>query len=134
MTSILIATILSFSLVGYRGDAPVTIRGTVYNQQTGTALTGVEVVREGTKAFTQTDANGAYTILAEKGDYLVFQYIGYETQRVKVGNDKVIDIHLRPEMPLLDEAMVPMYGRPEAEFSARPVINIAGNTGMMYIP
>jgi len=106
----------------------------VYNQQTGTALTGVEVVREGTKAFTQTDANGAYTILAERGDCLVFQYIGYETQRVKVGNDKVIDIHLRPEMSLLDEAMVPMYGRPEAEFSARPVINIVGNTGMMYIP
>ena len=126
---------MSLSLVGYRTDAPVAISGTVYDQQTGTALTGVLVVREGTKVYAQTDGDGAYAIQAERGEYLLFQYLGYESKRVKVGKNKVIDVYLEPSMQLLDEVVVGETGMlAEAELSANATMKVGGAARMMYVP
>src|SRR5690606_33901252 len=136
MKSILIATILSLSLVGYRMETPLTISGTIYDQQTGVALANVTVLLEGTQVATKTDAKGAYSIRAEQGDYLLFQFIGYENQRVKVGKDGVIDVHLVPEKQRLDEVVVVGHGK---QVTAELVGSLAavganGVSRMMYAP
>ncbi|MGV3762088.1 YfbK domain-containing protein [Parapedobacter sp.] len=110
MKSILIATILSLSLNGYRMDTPANVSGKVYDQKTGATLYGVAISVVGTQVATATDAKGGYSLRADKGDYLLFEYIGYETKRVKVGKESVIDVRLVPREPSLDEVVVVGHG------------------------
>src|SRR5690606_3610941 len=136
MNSILIATILSLSLVGYRTDTPLTISGTVYDQQTGVSLAGVTVLLEGTQVATRSDESGGYSVRVEKDKYLLFQFIGYENQRVKVGKDGVIDVHLVPEKQRHDEVVVVGHGK---QVTAELVGSLAavganGVSRMMYAP
>ncbi|GAK96376.1 putative outer membrane protein [Nonlabens tegetincola] len=52
------------------------------------------VIVKGTTKFTQTDFDGNYTIKAKEGDVLVFSYVGYESQEVKVLSQKSIHVTL----------------------------------------
>ncbi len=47
---------------------------------------------QGTTAAVNTDAQGRYTINAERGDVLFFSLLGFEKQYVKVGKRNVIDV------------------------------------------
>lgn len=58
----------------------VTARGRVVDSN-GKPLRGVSVMVEGTKHGTATDANGLFEIVAERGQTLVFSYLGMQTQR-----------------------------------------------------
>ena len=136
MKSICLAMVLSLSLVGYRTETPLTISGTVYDQQTGATLAGAAVSVEGTQVATQTDAHGAYSIRAEKGKYLVFQYIGYENRRVKVSKDSVMDVRLAPvNQPAVEPAVVDR-GTPVAAEMAGHVADLraGGVRRMTYAP
>ncbi|MFB2119671.1 von Willebrand factor type A domain-containing protein [Parapedobacter sp. 2B3] len=136
MKSICIAMVLSLSLVGYRTETPLTISGTVYDQQTGVALANVTVLLEGTHVATKTDAKGAYSIRAEKGKYLLFQFIGYENRRVKIGKESVIDVHLEPAKQRLDEVIVVGHGKQVIAEMAGSVANVraSGVSRMTYAP
>lgn len=110
MKTIVVAMVLSLSLVGHRTDTLRQVSGKVYDKQTGTALASVAVTIEGAGVGTQTDAKGYYTVAAEKGQYLVFSYIGYDTERIRVGKDDVMDVKLTPSKQKLDEVVVVGYG------------------------
>lgn len=110
MKAIFFATMLSLSLVGYRTSTPPTISGQVYDQQTGATIAGVAVSVDGTQAATHTNAKGQYSIPADKGQVLVFSFIGYESKRVKIGKNTVIDVKLIPATQTLDEVVVVGYG------------------------
>tara|TARA_R110002096_G_scaffold132274_1_gene282499 strand:+ start:107 stop:2980 length:2874 start_codon:yes stop_codon:yes gene_type:complete len=58
------------------------VSGTV-SDETG-PLPGVSVIVKGTTTGTTTDFDGNYLINASTGDILVFSYVGYDTQEVKV--------------------------------------------------
>jgi TonB-linked SusC/RagA family outer membrane protein len=62
---------------------PVT--GSVTSAE-GKPLEGVTVTVKGTPKATITDAAGHFTIDANKGDVLVFSYIGYVKQEIKAGD------------------------------------------------
>ncbi|WP_262248081.1 vWA domain-containing protein [Parapedobacter soli] len=111
MKSICLAMILSLSLGGYRTEKPITISGTVYDQQTNATLGGVAITLAGTQVAARSDANGHYSIQAEKGKYLLFEYIGYESKRIKVGENNVIDVHLIPAKQSLDAVVVVGHGK-----------------------
>jgi len=51
----------------------------------GKPLQGVTVVVKDSKKATSTDAAGYFTIEANKGDVLVFSFVGYESQQIKAG-------------------------------------------------
>ncbi len=85
------------------------ITGTV-KDKAGVPLPGVNVFIEGTTTGTITDLEGAYKIKAKSGDVLVFKYMGYNTQTVKVGDQTTIDVTLREEALDLDEVVVVGYG------------------------
>ncbi|WP_353130180.1 vWA domain-containing protein [Parapedobacter pyrenivorans] len=110
MKAIFFATVLMLSLVGYRSATPLNISGTVYDQSSGNALIGVQVSVEGAGTAVATDANGHYAISAEKGKYLAFHFIGYESKRVKVGKDSVIDVKLNPITENLEEVVIVGHG------------------------
>ncbi|MEC3880906.1 vWA domain-containing protein [Parapedobacter sp. 10938] len=135
MKSICLAMILSLSLGGYRSEKPFTISGTVYDQQTNTTLAGAAITLAGTQVATRTDANGHYSIRAEEGEYLLFQYIGYEDKRVRVGRDSVIDVHLIPVTPSRNEVVVVGYGtQPRAKVIGRIVDRGARMSSRAYAP
>ena len=70
-----------------------TITGMVSNENT--PLPGANVIIKGTTSGVQTNFDGLYTIEASKDDILVFSYINYKSQEVKVDNQNEIDITLQ---------------------------------------
>lgn len=74
-----------------------------------TSLVGVTVQVKGTNTLTQTDANGRFTIKAPNSATLVFSYVGYELQEVKVNNQSSLDIQLKPLNQQMNEVIVVGY-------------------------
>lgn len=85
------------------------VTGTVYDAQDNSPLIGVSITVKGTHSSVSSDINGSYRIQAKKGEKLVFSYIGYETQEIKVKKAQM-DVFLKPDMECLDEVVVVAYG------------------------
>ena len=75
----------------------------------GKPLQGVTVVVKGTKKAAATDAAGHFTIEANKGDVLVFSFIGYGSQQIKVG-DGEMSVALAPSNTELSTVVVTALG------------------------
>lgn len=75
-------------------------------------LIGVNVtIKNASTTGTITDIDGRYSLEIPSGNsVLVFSYIGYSTQEVKVSNRSVVDIILKDDMQALEEVVVIGYG------------------------
>ncbi len=71
------------------------ITGVVTEAGTGDPLPGVNVVVKGTDIGAATDFDGKYTIKADKGQTLVFSFVGYNPVEKKVGDSNVINVNLK---------------------------------------
>jgi TonB-linked SusC/RagA family outer membrane protein len=91
--------------------APFAVSGNV-TDDSGQPLPGVNVVEKGTTNGTATDANGHYTINVNDGGdpTLVFSFIGYATQEIKVNGQTTISIALATDIETLSEVVVVGYG------------------------
>ena len=88
----------------------VTITGTVTNTD-GEVLLGANVSEEGTNSGVITDFDGNYLIKVSSSDVvLIFSYVGFETQKVSVIGDTVVDVVLKEEEEALDQVVVIGYG------------------------
>jgi TonB-linked outer membrane protein, SusC/RagA family len=87
-----------------------TISGTVSSAADNTPLSGVSVAVKGTSRGAATDDSGRYTISASEGEILVFSYLGYQSQEVKVGSTAVINVKLEDDAESLEEVVVVGYG------------------------
>ncbi|TRX59915.1 SusC/RagA family TonB-linked outer membrane protein [Fulvivirga sp. M361] len=77
----------------------------------GQSVPGVSVTVEGTTFGTITDANGNYKLSLNSTDAsLIFSFIGYQTERVEVKNQSVIDIVLVEDVKELQEIVVTALG------------------------
>ncbi|MWB96428.1 DUF3520 domain-containing protein [Flavobacterium sp. GA093] len=92
-----------------------TITGIV-SDETRMPIPGANITNQNTKKTAVTDFNGAYSIQAQKGDLLVFDYIGYKSQRQKVQNSNTINIKLLPAFQTLNEVVVVGYGTSSDEY------------------
>ena len=101
-----LALLVVFQLVQAQ-DKVVT--GTVYDEA-NLPLAGTSVIVEGTDRGVTTDSYGKYSIEASEGETLVFDFLGYETSRVKVGPASVLDVDMQPSAEALDELVVVGYG------------------------
>lgn len=70
-----------------------TVTGKVTDEN-GEALPGVNVVIKGTTFGTQTDLDGMYSIKINRGNALMFSFVGFETTEVEIGARNVIDMTL----------------------------------------
>jgi TonB-linked SusC/RagA family outer membrane protein len=86
------------------------IRG-VITDKSGNPLPGVNIQIEGTTIGSISDAEGKYQIDVQSRDnVLIFSFIGYNSQKVRVGNNNVIDVNLEENLSALDEVIVVGYG------------------------
>jgi len=81
-----------------------SITGKVTDNE-GIPLPGTSVLIKGTNTGTQTDFDGKYKIEAKTGDILIFSYVGFTTQTVKVKKQSVIDVQMTASTNL-DEVVV----------------------------
>jgi iron complex outermembrane recepter protein len=77
----------------------------------GDPLAGVSVVLKGTTKGTTTDKGGKYAIDASSENVLLFSFIGYELQEVKVKDSKEININLKEAIESLEEVVVTAENR-----------------------
>ncbi|WP_178991128.1 SusC/RagA family TonB-linked outer membrane protein [Winogradskyella schleiferi] len=108
-----ITLIIVFSLTFFCGLSQNRrdISGIVKDQTTGQTLPGATVIIEGTSKGASTDLEGkfAYTIQANtaiESIVLVVSYLGFETQRILVGNKSFFEILLTEDSEALDEVVI----------------------------
>ncbi|MEX2335775.1 MAG: TonB-dependent receptor, partial [Fulvivirga sp.] len=81
----------------------------------GEPIPGVTVSVPGTAIGTATDLDGKYALSVPEGSTLVFSFIGFETQRVQIGERSIIDVTLMESTASLDEVVVVAYGTQRRE-------------------
>ncbi len=92
----------------------IKVTGKVTDASTGEPLPGVNIQLEGTQQGVITDVSGNYTIQVPGAtSVLIFSYIGYNSERVEVGNQAIIDISLALDIQSLEEVVVIGYGTRE---------------------
>jgi hypothetical protein len=91
----------------------IQITGTVKDEG-GEPLPGVNVLEKGTANGTATDSNGDFTMqVADENAVLVFSFIGYQTQEVRVGTQTAIPVQLAQDVTTMQEIVVIGYGEQE---------------------
>lgn len=86
-----------------------SVKGRVVDDS-GAPLPGVSVLIDGTTTGTITDFDGYYNLVVNKGDVLVFSFIGFKQELVTVGEEAEINITLKEDVAKLDEVVVTGYG------------------------
>ncbi|RZK73903.1 MAG: SusC/RagA family TonB-linked outer membrane protein, partial [Pedobacter sp.] len=111
------------TLTGYAQNTTVT---GVVNDDTNQPVGGVSVLVKGTKNGTSTNANGSYSISAPADATLVFAFIGFKTQEVKIGSRKNINIKLEENMSNLNDVVIIGYQQTTRKKSTGAISSISG--------
>lgn len=102
MTVFLVASISS-------GLAQVTVTGKVIDKQ-NLPIAGVNVFLKDSSTGILTDFNGEFSIETEKGETLVFSYLGFKKQEIKVEEALKLEVILEEDVSSLEEIVVIGYG------------------------
>lgn len=108
------------------GAIAQNIKGKVTDDQ-GQALPGVSVIVKGANNGGISDADGNYSLTADKNATLVFTYIGYTTKEVAIGGRSVIDVSLETDTKSLNEVVVVGYGVQKKETVTGSVVSVKGS-------
>ena len=87
----------------------LTVSGQVTDQDNN-PLSGTSVVIEGTLTGISADFDGYYEIEAAPDAYLIFSFVGFETQRIRVESRTRIDVVMIESELYLDEIVYVGYG------------------------
>jgi iron complex outermembrane receptor protein len=104
---LLLLLFLPFSVL-----AQGTLGGTVVDSKSNQPIPGVNVVIEGSTIGTQTDFDGKFKLpKVNKGDKIVFSFIGYTNQTVTYANQQTVNVSMVEESNELKEVVVQVgYG------------------------
>lgn len=103
-------TVVAFFLFSTAQAQSKKITGRVSSDEDNKPLSGVNITIKGKTVGTQTDADGTYSIDASQGESLVFSFVGYGTQTIKIGSASTYDVVLKAVASKLDEVVVVGYG------------------------
>lgn len=110
MRKLLYTFVVLFSMSLAANAQVKTIKGKV-DDQNGTHLQGVTVRIQGkAEKASVTNEKGEYEIKASTGDFILFSYIGYRTERVKVASSLTINLNLFEQVNNMDEVVVTAGG------------------------
>lgn len=102
--------ILSIMLLAFQLQAQqMNVTGIVTSKTDGLPIPGVNVLIKGTAKGTATDFDGRFSIVANKGDKLIFTFIGYKTKSILVGKYSNISITLEDDISVLEEVVITGY-------------------------
>lgn len=108
-----------------------TIKGTVSDSQG--PLIGVSVMQKGSTTGTATDLDGKYTLRVDTDNpVLVFSYVGFKTEEIKVGTSDVLDVTMVSDATLLDDVVVIGYGTVQKSHLTGSISKIGGESLIDY--
>lgn len=82
----------------------------------GESMPGVSIKVSGTTSGTITDANGEFSIVVPTDTTtLIFSFIGYDTETVKVGNRRIIAVTMKEASTDLEEVTIVAFGKQKKE-------------------
>lgn len=87
----------------------VDISGKIIDEN-GEGLPGASVVVKGTSTGTTTDLEGNFKLVVPDGSTIVISFVGYQTQEIEVGNQRVIDSQMVLDAEQLSEVVIVGYG------------------------
>ncbi|PXV65035.1 TonB-linked SusC/RagA family outer membrane protein [Dysgonomonas alginatilytica] len=100
--------VLSAGTKEVQQDQKRIVKGTLKDSE-GAELPGVSVIVKGKTTGTVSDLDGNFSIEVPENATLIFSYIGYLPQEVKVGGKSDINVVLREDNKSLDEVIVVGY-------------------------
>ncbi|GGH21037.1 SusC/RagA family TonB-linked outer membrane protein [Dyadobacter endophyticus] len=93
-----------------KASVDIHLKGIVSDEK-GDPLPGVSVIMKGTQQGTITDTDGKYSLdVPHANVQIVFSFVGYLPQEVRVGGRTLIDIVLKQDTKALEEVVVVGYG------------------------
>ncbi len=90
------------------------VNGRIFDEQTQPVI-GATIRVKSTGDGTVSDREGKYRIKTEKGDTLVFLFIGYVTREIEVREAR-LDVYLKPDLTRLEEVTVVAFGSQKREY------------------
>jgi len=97
-----------------------SMQGTVYDDTTGETLPGVSVFLKNRVGIgTTTDGNGKFTIRAQRGDMIVFQFLGFENVEFLVTEENQdMNIRFAESAQMMEEVVVTALGQTTRRISS----------------
>ena len=130
MKTLLSLLLLCVSTVVLNAQSAIT--GKITDEK-GVPLQGASITIKGTKTSTVSDLNGFYSIqVPNEKATLVFAYVGFEVQEIKVKGKTVINVTLKASLKSLDEVVVIGYGR-QKKMSMTGSVAMASTAGLHVI-
>jgi TonB-linked SusC/RagA family outer membrane protein len=104
----------------------ITVSGTVTGPA-GEPLPGVSVSIKGTQTGTTTDPTGNFSLtVPDENVILVFSYVGYASQEIRVGNRTTLNVSLVASTQAMDEVVVIGYGTASKRDLTGSIVKISG--------
>jgi len=99
--------IFSFAL---NAQTSLKVTGSV-SDESGGSLPGVSIYVKGSSTGTITDIDGKFSVnVSGEKSILVVSYLGYRSQEIEIGKQRIVKIHLEEDSKSLDEVVVIGYG------------------------
>jgi Ca-activated chloride channel family protein len=110
MKKLILLILMIAGLASFKSNNTRHISGKVFAKEDGQPIPGVTIKVEGTYISTQTNQTGDYSIDVPDGkEYLVFSFVGYQIQKVKLTKSDYIDVYLVASQNSLQEVVVTGY-------------------------
>lgn len=122
--------VMQNNLIVIKEDAGKMVQKVVAGKITGEGgapLSGVSVNVKGTSRGTASDEKGTYSIAVEETDILVFTYVGYEAQEIKVNNRTEINVSMTSTASSLENIVVIGYGTVKKKDLTGSVVSVKGD-------
>lgn len=124
------------SCIGLQMFAQVSVSGKVVDAG-GIEMPGVNIAIKGTMVGTMTGADGTFTLSSIPGGkdaVLVFSFIGFRSQEVKVGNQTFINVKLEEDTEQLEEVVVIGYGTARKKDLSGAISNVQMTDELAALP
>ncbi len=113
-------------------NAQGRVQGKVFEDKTYIGVPGVKVENLNNHAAIATDAVGAFSIAAKKGDLLKFTSIGHKPDTVYLTSLDPISVYLTPQQNMLEEVKVQQIEFPPGAFAYKPLMGPMGSKTVRY--
>jgi Ca-activated chloride channel family protein len=109
----------------------LTVTGTI-TDEAGMPLPGANVIENGTTNGKTADFDGKYEIKVAKGNTLVFSYVGFESQEIKVKNS-TLNVQLKSGQAL-ESVVITAYGSRKNSSKVSSAVAIVTSESIEQVP
>ena len=101
------------------------VKGTV-SDESGDPIIGATVKVQGSSEAAITDFDGNFSVKAASNATLIFSYVGYVTQEVKVGGKSTVNVVMKEDNTTLNDVVVIGYGTMKKKLVTGATVQVKG--------